>query len=237
MSNHSSLLALPAELRLQVYGHVFTVPNPFDPVTEDRTLIESIDTSGAENKRRQQQAYPAGELRILISNTITTQHTTHTGQPIGQANFIAVLRTSRLIHKEAIPVLYNQLLVRIALGARGTESISPSTGKLHLNQPLPKHTWPVLWPTTIENDNFRHSRPLHDPALFTRTQNLHLSLDFGPQVNPIWDALPVIRALALTLPPPRTRHRTTASLRFGVAVAMTISRLLPGPWEKFLLQL
>lgn len=68
-------------------------------------------------------------------------------------------------------------------------------------------------------------------------QNVHLDLDFGPQVNPIWDALPVIRALVLTLPSSSSRISTTAAMRFGVVTAITVSRLLNGPWSKFLQEL
>ena len=224
MSINSPFLALPAELRLQIYAHVFSMPSAAEE--EDRAC--SIGGNGCprgKNKARRQEAYPAGEVRIVISSSITTRHCDHAGSIVGQKNFTSILRTCRLVHKEATGVLYQQTLFRISLGARGTESVDTASGKLRINHPQPKRAG---------NDDDRR-RNLQDLSLFDRMQHVHLDLNFGSQINPIWDALPVIRALALTLNP--DRKSTTASLRFGVATAITVSRLLDAPWEKFLQQL
>lgn len=128
------------------------------------------------------------------------------------------------MHDEAIEVLYQQTLFRIALGARGVESVD-TKGRLRI-QPGPREA---------DQEDDVDGLPLKNLSLFHKMQNVHLDLNFGSQPNPIWDALPVIRAIMAELNP--KRKHTTVSLRFGVMTAMTCTRLTEGPWRRFVQEL
>ena len=151
-----------------------------------------------------------------------TSRRTAGGERSADGHFAAVLRTCKLVHDEAAGVLYQQTLFRITLGAGGVESVGRD-GKLQIRQAYKSRA--------AEEGHGTDGLPLHNLSLFNRMQNVQLDLNFGAQVNPIWDALPVIRAIVATLGP--QRKQVTASLRFGLMTAITCARLPEEPWKRF----
>lgn len=155
----------------------------------------------------------------MVSDNITCRRSSNTDQMAGP-HLAAVLRACRQIHEEAIEVLVEQTLFRISLGARGSESVGKS-GRLCLRTKTSQ---------VVKNEEIG-AAPLRDFSFFDRIQNGHLSVGFGSQVNPAWDALPVIRAIVATIN--SNRRYTTARLRFGLMTAITCLRLPDTPWKRF----
>ena len=219
MCFHSPFLALPAELRLHIYSFVFSVRRDTHLEEQGRGSAMGIQEKGSCVLGRDAEESAVEEVLLVVSDRITCSRRKGLGK--AGPHFAAILQTSRQVHDEAIKVLYQQTLFRIALGAGGGESVD-KTGRLQIN-PKP------MRPTESEVSG---GYLLQDLSLFSRMLYAQLDLDFGKQVNPIWDALPVIRAVLGALKP--GRKHITARLRFGLMTAVTCARLSDDMWRRFL---
>lgn len=217
----SRFLALPAELRLHIYSHVFSV-DPVHNVAAQHD--EVVEYANKDCLNPHTWPFPAGKVKIDISNAIATSRNDEDTFGAGSC-FTAILRANRQIHDEAVKVLYHQTLFRIVIGPRAVESVD-ANGKLHIQSS-----------SRVEAGGVQKDidTPLLDLSLFSKMQNVHLDLNFGSQTNPIWDALTIIRAITATLN--SNRKHTTASLRFGLMTAITCARLPEEPWGRFVRQL
>lgn len=215
MSANSPFMALPAELRLHIYPHVFSLPYGHRDV-----LRASIETSASEvGAGSQITEYGAGRVKINISKNITSCRDDAGGQSAGP-HFTALLRTCRQIYEEAVEVLYQQTLFRISLGPEALECVDKQ-GRLWVRSPTEG--------AGLSSED--RSKPLPDLVLFTKMHNVHLDLNFGGQPNPVWDVPAVTRAILAALNP--HRKHTTVTLRFGLMTAITCARISEGSWQRF----
>ena len=206
---------------MHIYSHVFSVDSAQNAATQHG---ETVEHANQHPRDRHDWAFPAGEVKVNISNAMATSRNDGDTFRAG-THSTAILRASRQIHNEAVEVLYQQTLFRIVIGPRAVESVD-SKGKLRTQSP-----------SMVEagGETKDIEAPLLDLSLFSKMQNVHLDLNFGSQTNPIWDTLSIIRAIVATLN--LDRKHTTASLRFGLMTAITCARLPEEPWGRFVRQL
>lgn len=207
MSTDSCLLTLPTELRLQIYSYVFSVTTmPDARVDEQQPRFGSTNCLG-------------GEVFVEVSQTITARRRHRISQAAGH-HFAAILRTCKQIQAEATDILYQQTLFTVATGTAGAEMVDAG-GRLRLQSSSPSAS------ATQKSEG----SPLQELTLFDKMQHVHLEVNIGKQVNPVWDVVPVTRAILATLPP--GLKTTTATLRFGLMTAVTCSRLTEEVWTRF----